>query len=98
MSKSTSTSRRLAPWLLALVLALPRPAAAFPGFEPGALLARLEGLLSAIWAENGCDFDPNGRCASAPSINGCNSDSNSGCAPILRENGCDADPHGSCKY
>ncbi len=97
MSSSTPTRRRLAPWLFALTLATPLPAAAFPAFEPAALLARLQGLLSGLWAENGCDFDPHGRCAAAPLDNGCDMDPNGGCAAITRDNGCDFDPNGACK-
>ena len=61
-----SPTRRFAPWLLALALAAPVPAAALPAFDPGALLARLRGVLSAIWGEYGCDVDPDGKCRSAP--------------------------------
>lgn len=91
-----SPTRRLAPWLLALALAAPAPAAALPAFDPGALLARLRGALSAIWAENGCDVDSNGKCRSTPEsspptdwANGCDVDSNGGgCTPVLRYNEC----------
>lgn len=96
-----STSRRLGPWLLALAFAAPAPAAALPAFDPGALLDRLRGLFSVIWAENGCDFDPNGKCGSAlhspPTLpNGCDFDSNGGkCAPSPATRfGCDVDPDG----
>ncbi len=99
-----STSRRLAPWLLALALAAPAPAAALPAFDPGAILARLRGSLSAIWAEFGCDVDPDGKCRSAPLSsppttrpNGCEFDPDGvGCAPVLRDNGCSFDPDGKC--
>ena len=99
-----SPTRRLAPWLLVLALVAPAPAAALPAFDPGAILARLRGVLSAIWAENGCDFDPNGKCGSVPLSspptsrpNGCDVDSNGGgCRPILSDNGCSFDPDGKC--
>lgn len=97
MSKSTLPSRRLAPFVFALVLALPPPAVAFPAFEPGALIARLERLLSAIWAENGCDADPSGRCASTPRVNACSFDPNGACDSIPRENDCGLETNGRCK-
>jgi len=101
----TSPSRRLAPWLLALALAAPAPAAALPAFDPGALFARLRGILTVIWAENGCDADPNGKCgttaqSSSPAtrINGCDVDPDGvGCAPVLRDNGCELVPDGLCR-
>src|SRR6185295_5858985 len=93
----TSPSHRLAPWLLALALAAPAPAAALPAFDPGALLARLRGVLSALWAENGCEIVPDGKCGavaqSSPPVtrvNGCQGDPDGvGCAPVLRDNGCE---------
>jgi hypothetical protein len=109
---STTRCRRLAPWLLVLALAAPHPAAALSAFEPGALFARLQGFLSAIWMDNGCDADPNGRCAAVVRDNGCDIDSNGRCiqrangcdfdpdgrcAAVERDNGCDMDPNGSCK-
>lgn len=95
-----SPIRRLTPWLLAFALAAPAPAAALPAFDPGALLARLRGVLSAIWAENGCDFDPDGKCRSTPQsslptttwANRCDVDSNGvRCAPVVW------DPDGRCR-
>lgn len=93
--------RRLAPWLVALALTVPLPAAALPFGDAGAaLFARLRAVLSSLWEEsdraNGCQVDPNGVCVPAERPNGCEFDPNGACAPVLRDNGCEFDPHGGC--
>lgn len=98
---SSRSPRRLAPWLVALALAAPLPAAALPLGDAGAaLLSKLRTVLSFLWGEstraNGCQVDPNGLCAPAERPNGCEFDPNGACAPVLRDNGCEFDPHGGC--
>lgn len=95
-------SRRLAPWLVALALVAPLPAAALPLEDAGAaLFSKLRAILSSIWGEstraNGCQVDPDGLCAPVERPNGCQLDPDGGaCAPVLRDNGCEFDPNGRC--
>jgi hypothetical protein len=41
-------------------------------------------LLTSVWADNGCDIDPDGRCLPGQS------------ATAEADNGCSADPSGRC--
>lgn len=104
----SATPRRLALGLLVVLLALPAtPAGAVP-FDTGALLGKLRRFLSFVWAENGCELEPNGRCGAAATPNGCIIEPNGRCratvllAPegsqklILSENGCEIEPNGRC--
>lgn len=80
---STFRSRRsvlpLAAALIALLSAA-APAAAIP--IPWDFGGWFRGVLSSLWAESGCNADPNGRCGAEPST---------------AEGGCGADPNGGCK-
>lgn len=104
----SATSRRLAFGLLVVLLALSAaPARAVP-FEPGALLGKLRGFLSFIWAENGCEIEPAGRCGAVAAPNGCEIEPNGRCGTaatfipegsqksILSDNGCILEPLGRC--
>ncbi len=106
----STTPRRLALGLLVALALSAAPAAAAP-FDPGALLSKLRGWLSFVWAENGCEIEPLGRCgaAAAPQAeipvrrdtiqrdNGCIIEPNGRCAAIQRDNGCILEPNGlSC--
>ncbi|MGH7483976.1 MAG: hypothetical protein ACREMY_00045 [bacterium] len=60
-------------------------------------------FLTRLWAKNGCEVDPNGRCLPASpqaADNGCSADPNGRCLPRLSQeagdNGCSADPSGRC--
>ncbi len=80
---STIRSRRSVLPLAALLIALlsaAAPAAAIP--IPWNFGGWLRGVLSALWAESGCNADPNGRCGTAP-------------APV--DSGCALDPDGGCR-
>lgn len=102
---------------LALLLALPilltlfaSPAGALPLDRAlPDLFARGWAILSALWAEVGCELDPHGRCgasgAPVPILSevGCQIDPHGRCSaasarpePILSDEGCSLDPHGRC--
>jgi hypothetical protein len=86
---------RLVPLVLAALLILPWSAGALPApggatprvqetaLGPWQLLSQAWGLLVSLWAEEGCMIDPNGRCASAPTV-------------TRAEEGCMIDPSGRC--
>jgi hypothetical protein len=63
--------RNLAALLLATTLLVPGAASAVPRSPaesrtaPSAMLTRFWSLLTALWADEGCGLDPNGRCASS---------------------------------
>lgn len=105
----SASPRRLALGLLVALLALPAsPVAAVP-FDTGVLLAKLRGLLSFVWAENGCELDPLGRCGAAVAPNDCEigPSGHRGASstlvrqgsqkPVLNDNGCVIDPLGRCE-
>ncbi len=106
----STTPRRLALGLLVALLALPSAPAAAAPLDPGALLSKLRGWLSFVWAENGCEIEPAGRCGSVTippaespvrreailRDNGCELEPNGRCAAILRDNGCEIEPNGRC--
>jgi hypothetical protein len=68
------------------------------------VLVDLWNVLTGPWGENGCEFDPDGKCAprlgAATVDNGCELDPNGGCArhprATLSKNGCEVDPSGQC--
>ena len=94
-----STRRPLVPLTLALgLLSLAAaPARAIGPFE--FLLERL----SALWAETGCTFDPNGRCSDRSAPTGCTVDPHGVCrdqgaaGKISANTGCTFDPDGRCR-
>jgi hypothetical protein len=98
---SSRLPRRLVPWLVALALVAPLPAAAI-SFEDaeGTLFSKLRAVLSSLWEEsnraNGCQVDPNGLCDPSQAPNGCQLDPNGVCSAIVRDNGCQVDPDGRC--
>lgn len=99
---SSRLPRRLAPWLVALALAAPLPAAALPFGDAGvALFSKLRAVLSSLWGEsnraNGCQVDPDGLCASVERPNGCEFDPDGVCSAVVRDNGCQVDPNGLCE-
>jgi hypothetical protein len=83
--------------VLGLALSLPGPATASPHREPARreaarrppldLSGRLWSFLTSFWAEEGCDIDPNGRCAATRSTSGVTGQT---------DTGCDIDPNGRC--
>ncbi|HEV7672563.1 MAG TPA: hypothetical protein VGS22_28935 [Thermoanaerobaculia bacterium] len=94
-----NSRRPLVPLVLILTLLslAAAPARAMGPFE--FLIERL----SALWAETGCTFDPNGGCAnrgSAPT--GCTFDPDAVCRDraarsVFANTGCTADPDGRCR-
>src|ERR1044071_1267522 len=98
----TSLRRKIFPLLLACALAAPWTAAAEPRREvrphtqeaapaPVAFLGRLWSALTSLWAEEGCNIDPNGRCVpnqgsglTTPADTVCNIDPD-GCAALRAE-------------
>lgn len=63
-------------------------------------------FLTSLWAKNGCQVDPDGRCAPGLTSvlpgrkNGCQVDPNGRCLPHpshAADNGCSADPNGRCR-
>ena len=103
----SATPRRLALGLLVALLVLPAtPAGAVP-FDTSFMLRKLRGLLSFIWAENGCILEPAGLCGAVATPNA----SEVGLGdrfeaavtlipegsqkPILSDNGCEIEPAGS---
>ncbi|MEP7008958.1 MAG: hypothetical protein ABJC13_01400 [Acidobacteriota bacterium] len=96
--RSRASVLPLAAALIALLSAA-APAAAVP--IPWDFGGWLRGVLSSLWAESGCGFDPNGRCGAAPAPveGGCGFDPNGRCgtAPAPVDSGCAFDPDGRCK-
>ncbi len=88
-----STRRPLVP--LALILTLLGLAAA-PARAMGPFEFLLE-RLSAIWAETGCTFDPNGGCSDRSAPTGCTVDPDGGCSDRSAPTGCTGDPNGVCR-
>jgi hypothetical protein len=106
------SSRLCAVFLLVLLLLPAALQAAEPlRGAPSALLswdvlARVWSFLTGSQGDNGCEFDPDGRCrqhSTATSDNGCEFDPSGRCAarqvsPATVDNGCEADPNGRrCK-
>lgn len=105
---SSSPRRKIAAFLLAILLLTPWVAAAEP--RPGeyqptqGLLARLWSALTAVWIDAGCTIDPYGRCGGDSLDNGCTIDPDGRCGshgttPAPGENadgGCTIDPNGGC--
>lgn len=102
--------RRIAvAFLLAVFLVAPW-AAAEPRDDRGAasphLFAQLWSWLSALWSDEGCMLDPNGRCGGAPAPTdldaGCIIDPNGRCggnpASAQPDAGCMLDPNGGCRH
>ncbi|HEV7503848.1 MAG TPA: hypothetical protein VGS07_02950 [Thermoanaerobaculia bacterium] len=102
--------------LIAVTLATPSafansPSAAVPFWSsivdtvPAESCARFWSFLTSLWAKNGCEVDPNGRClpglTSVPAggKNGCQVDPSGRCLPrpsYATDNGCEVDPSGRC--
>jgi len=115
--RTASLRRKTLLLLLAACLALPWPAAAAPrrgtktvasATSPlwnGAWSA-LQGFLQSLWGEEGCDIDPDGRCApraGRPTAHtGCDIDPDGRCVTRATQpkpttdTGCDIDPNGRC--
>jgi hypothetical protein len=55
---------------------------------PASLLSRAWSLLTALWGEEGCGIDPDGRCVTAPAP--------THAVPALTDTGCGIDPDGRC--
>lgn len=76
----------VAPWASAAALKPESSRAKFRAVEPAAeFLNRLWGFLRRVGSKEGCDIDPDGRCAPRPS-------------PTRAGVGCDIDPDGSCAF
>ncbi len=96
----TRTRRFVLPAVAAIALLLATsPAGAAPSiWDFGGWL---RGVLSTIWSDSGCAWDPSGKCSSAPAPveSGCGIDPNGKCgaAPAPVDSGCAADPNGGCK-
>jgi hypothetical protein len=80
---SASMLRRLAPGVLVFALAFPSHATAM-SWPFDDLVGRVRGFISSLWAPNGCEIMPDGRCGTAP-------------APIFGEHGCELLPDGRCR-
>lgn len=103
----SATPRRLALCLVLVVLAFTAaPAGAVP-FDTGVLLGKLREILSFVWAANGCEIEPNGRCGTLSAPNGCEVDPLGRCKDValvphgsteslLSTTGCEIDPWGHC--
>jgi hypothetical protein len=67
--------------------------------SPWDFLIRAWGFLTAAWSENGCEFDPDGRCLPQQGTttidNGCEADPSGRCLATVN-NGCEFDPNGRC--
>lgn len=75
----------VAPWALA-----EEPRHPGPDLTPINFLSRLwSAALTALWGENGCSIDPDGRCIPGPG------DGASG-SGTTGDNGCSVDPSGHC--
>jgi hypothetical protein len=84
------------------------PSAAVPFWSgivatgPAESCARFWSFLTSLWAKNGCQVDPNGRCLPGPrhaANNGCSADPDGRCLARpshATDNGCSADPNGHC--
>ena len=110
---SSSSFRKIASLLVAVMLAFPLATAAQPrlGSSLGDLFDQLWGSLISIWSENGCTIDPSG----CPSGNGgespdegCTIDPDGRCLPGAAQTpavpprestdeGCTIDPNGGCR-
>lgn len=97
---SKPTPRPLVPFLLTLLLFVlilsPAPAAAAPwpdGGPAAGFFARFWGALSAVWSEEGCVIDGNGKCREGQSL--VTEDPNRGL--VLSNVGCIIDPDGRCR-
>ncbi len=104
----TPSLRSMVPIFMAVALLAAPPARA-----AGWLSSPLEGIwarLSALWAEAGCTYDPNGLCRNQAGPGGitvetgCIYDPNGHCreeaGPVTRitaDTGCTYDPHGGCR-
>ncbi len=81
----TPTRRTMVPIFMAVALLAAPPARA-----AGWLSSPFEGIwarISALWAETGCIYDPNGGCRDhAGPVDG-----------ITADAGCTYDPHGGCR-
>ena len=99
--------RRLRPWLLAVALATPLPAAAASLDSPASLFGRWQSLASAAWADFWSALGPGAgtraeaRIAAPPAASplvrdvGCEIDPiGRGCRPIPVDGGCELDPIG----
>jgi hypothetical protein len=99
--------------VLVLILAMPLQAADSRPVNSGSasvqgILAQIWDFLTGVWAENGCDIDPDGRYALPPSPtaqidSGCDIDPSGRCVPrpnptAQLDNGCDIDPNGRCSH
>ncbi len=92
---SHSCFRILAAFVLILALAAPWAVAGEPRFRSASPVApepattgffsSLWGLLTALWSETSCRFDPNGQCLSL-----------SGAELSEADAGCRLDPNGQC--
>lgn len=58
-------------------------------WAPLDLLSRFWSTLSALWGENGCTLDPNGRCVTNPG-------DNTSSGTTTGDSGCTIDPDGRC--
>ena len=56
---------------------------------PASLLSRAWSLLTALWGEEGCNVDPDGRCVTAPAP--------THAVPAQTDTGCNVDPDGRCR-
>lgn len=99
--------------LVAVVTPTPAIGASWrDGNRVSALLSRLWGAVSAVWGEEGCIYDPNGRCREGQAVAanpggrqvtanaGCEYDPDGRCrsgAAVEREAGCDIDGNGGCQ-
>jgi hypothetical protein len=91
--------------VLFLLVAAPSVQAAEPREVSWSLLGDLWASLTGAWGDNGCELDPDGRCAprqgTAFADNGCEVDPNGRCAPrkttAYSDNGCELDPSGGCR-
>jgi hypothetical protein len=100
-----SPSRRKAVLLLLLILALFATSGAWAAsspvrnerpsrvaaYDPASFLGRTWNLLAALWAKEGCQIDPDGRCVphSAPAAT---------VTTTQTDTGCQIDPDGRCHF
>jgi hypothetical protein len=87
----------LVPVVLVLFLFIavlsPTPAIGAPWSDGGAAaFGRFLDFISAIWAEEGCIFDPNGGCRERQTV-----PANPGGRQITANAGCEYDPDGRCR-
>ncbi len=101
---SASMLRRLSLGVLVFALAFPSHAVAAP-WQLGDLLGQVRGFIASLWAENGCELTPDGRCGAVPrpviGEQGCMLEPDGRCGaaprPIFGEIGCELMPDGRCK-